>query len=174
SIPLLFPFPAQISKTYGPVFTIYLGSLRVVVLCGYETVKAALVDQADAFGGRAEHPLTERTSKGHGLFFSNGETWSQLRRFSLSTLRNFGMGKRSIEERIQEEAQCLLEEFRKTKGKRACPGEGLARMELFLFFTTLLQTFTLSSPANQELDVTPEYSGFGKVPRQYQLCLLPR
>ncbi|KAH1180871.1 hypothetical protein KIL84_001805 [Mauremys mutica] len=101
---------------YGPVFTIYLGSQRAVVLWGYEAVKEALVDQAEEFGGREGLALVERTSKGNGLFFSNGETWRQLRRFALSTLRNFGMGKRSIEERIQEEVQYLLEECRKTEG----------------------------------------------------------
>ncbi|XP_031746917.1 cytochrome P450 2F2-like isoform X1 [Xenopus tropicalis] len=104
----------DMSKIYGPVFTIHLGPKPNVVLYGYKAVKEALVEQADIFSGRGEFKVVHRFTKGNGLVFSNGEKWKTLRRFALTTLRNFGMGKRGVEERIKEEAQFLMEAFKHT------------------------------------------------------------
>ncbi|XP_068103965.1 cytochrome P450 2G1-like [Hyperolius riggenbachi] len=104
-------------EEYGPVFTVHFGSRPVVMLCGYNAIKEALVDQKHAFSGRGKMPINDYVMKGYGITASNGERWKQMRRFTLTTLRNFGVGKRSIEERIQEEAQFLLEEFQKTGEK---------------------------------------------------------
>nr|XP_056701800.1 cytochrome P450 2F3-like [Euleptes europaea] len=105
----------KMSEEYGPVFTVHLGFRRVVVLCSYKVVKEALVERAEEFSGRGQLPAFSKDFKEHGVVFSNGERWKHLRRFSLHTLRNFGMGKRSIEEQIQAEAQFLVEELRKTE-----------------------------------------------------------
>uniref|UniRef100_A0AAY4DV01 Cytochrome P450 n=1 Tax=Denticeps clupeoides TaxID=299321 RepID=A0AAY4DV01_9TELE len=103
------------SKQYGPVTTVYLGPQRVTVLAGHQTLKEALVDQADDFSGRAPIPLMYKVVRGYGLVISNGERWRQLRRFTLTTLRDFGMGRKKMESWIQDESRHLVESLRETK-----------------------------------------------------------
>ncbi|XP_012588922.1 PREDICTED: cytochrome P450 2F5-like [Condylura cristata] len=60
-------------------------------------------------------------------------------------------------------------------GKRMCPGAGLARSEIFLFFTAILQQFCLlpvGSPAH--IDLTPQCTGLGNIPPAFQLRLVAR
>ncbi|XP_022099105.1 cytochrome P450 2U1-like isoform X2 [Acanthaster planci] len=45
------------------------------------------------------------------IVMSNGDIWKERRRFGLSALRTLGMGKRSVEHKINEEARYLLDSF---------------------------------------------------------------
>ncbi|XP_031420559.1 cytochrome P450 2K1-like [Clupea harengus] len=106
----------ELSKKYGSVFTIYFGPKKVVVLTGYTTVKQALVNHAEEFGDRDITPLFHDLNKGLGILFSNGENWKEMRRFALTNMRNFGMGKKRSEEKIIEETRSLIEVFEKFEG----------------------------------------------------------
>ncbi|KAI5092947.1 cytochrome P450 precursor [Silurus meridionalis] len=117
----------QWRKRYGPVMTVYLGSQRVLVLVGYDTVKEALVDNADDFVGRAPVPFMQRVLKGYGIAISNGERWRQLRRFALTTLRDFGMGRKRMEGWIQEESKHLLDTIKETNSAQFDPTFFLSR-----------------------------------------------
>ncbi|XP_009461450.1 PREDICTED: cytochrome P450 2C5-like [Nipponia nippon] len=106
----------KLSSTYGPIFTVWLGLKPVVVLCGYEVVKDALRGHSEEFGGRPEIPLLMKLSKDYGIVSNNEKKWRELRRFTLSTLRDFGMGKSSMSQRVQQEAQHLVELLANLKG----------------------------------------------------------
>ncbi|CAJ0934857.1 unnamed protein product, partial [Ranitomeya imitator] len=58
-------------------------------------------------------------------------------------------------------------------GKRSCAGENLAKMEMFLFFTTLLQNFTFMAPSGAKLDLSPAM-GLTNSPLPYDMCAIPR
>ncbi|XP_044133571.1 cytochrome P450 2C15-like [Bufo gargarizans] len=47
----------------------------------------------------------------------DGERWRQLRRFTITSLRNFGMGKTSMERRVLEESENLIRAVTKIEGK---------------------------------------------------------
>ncbi|KAL6476320.1 hypothetical protein MHYP_G00148190 [Metynnis hypsauchen] len=106
----------SMSKQYGSIFTVYFGPKKVVILAGYQTVKQALVNHAEEFGDRDINPIFYDFNRGYGILFSNGENWKEMRRFALSTLREFGMGKRGSEEKIVEETRYLREVFEQFKG----------------------------------------------------------
>ncbi|XP_077127544.1 cytochrome P450 2C20-like [Ranitomeya variabilis] len=103
-----------LNQKYGPVITIWKMSEPVIVLCGYEMVKDALVNHAEKFSGRPIVPVVQHSSKGFSIV---GSRWRSLRRFSLKYLKSLGMGKKSIEITIFEESKHLMQAMSDTGGK---------------------------------------------------------
>ncbi|XP_048847109.1 cytochrome P450 2K1-like isoform X1 [Brienomyrus brachyistius] len=115
----------QLSQKYGPVFTIQLGSRKSVVLAGFKAVREALADFPVEFGQRATLPIFHDLSNGHGIMFANGDSWKEMRRFALTSLRDLGMGKQEMEENIIEEIHYITEVFEHFKGKPFDVSKGL-------------------------------------------------
>ncbi|XP_070793562.1 cytochrome P450 2C5-like isoform X2 [Pituophis catenifer annectens] len=113
----LYKHYQKLADKYGPVFTVWNGSKPMIALCGYNIVKDALVDHSEEFGGRTKMAAHRRMFQNKGLTTTDEKKWRELRRFTLSTLRDFGMGKKRMSERVQEEALCLVEEMATTKGQ---------------------------------------------------------
>ncbi|NXH17146.1 CP2J2 protein, partial [Bucco capensis] len=111
----------KLHAKYGDVYSIRMGSTAFVTVSGLRMIKEVLVNQGENFIDRPEFPFAEDTFSKMGLIFSSGHLWKQQRRFTLSTLRNFGLGKRSLEERIQEECRYLVDVFRDEQGSSFNP-----------------------------------------------------
>ncbi|TSN57712.1 Cytochrome P450 2A5 [Bagarius yarrelli] len=75
-----YKYYLELSKKHGSVFTLWFANTPVVVISGYQALKDSMI----------------------GLLVSSGERWKQLRQFSLLTLRNFGVGRHTIEHKISD------------------------------------------------------------------------
>uniref|UniRef100_A0A8B9YQ53 Cytochrome P450 2J2 n=1 Tax=Bos mutus grunniens TaxID=30521 RepID=A0A8B9YQ53_BOSMU len=107
----------QFVKKYGNVFSLDFGTVPSVLITGLPLIKEVLVHQGQIFSNRPVVPLQEHIINNKGLIMSSGQLWKEQRRFALTTLRNFGLGKKSLEERIQEEASYLIQTIREENGQ---------------------------------------------------------
>ncbi|XP_078503736.1 cytochrome P450 2K1-like [Lissotriton helveticus] len=107
----------ELYKEYGPIYSVQMGRKKYVVLAGYKTVKDALVNNAEEFGERERIPIFQKSDKGHGIILSHGENWKVMRRFTIATLRDLGMGKSTVEDKIIEECGYLIQHFESYKGQ---------------------------------------------------------
>ncbi|CAH1258918.1 CYP2U1 [Branchiostoma lanceolatum] len=130
----------KLSQKYGDVMTMWVAREPYVIISGYETIREVLVRRAEDFSSRKVPPTVVKfmlrnshvqpnsnavprsivDTRGDGtsakaakgvLFAEYGQDWRQQRRFALKTLRDFGVGKRSLEGKICEEAAALSQEL---------------------------------------------------------------
>lgn len=101
------------SKCYGPVFQIQIGTRPVVVLSGNEVIRQALIKQGEEFSGRPDLYSTRFISDGKSLAFSTDQVgvWRARRKLALSALRTF-----STVQGESSEYSCALEEHISKEG----------------------------------------------------------
>ncbi|XP_055336541.1 cytochrome P450 2C15-like [Paramacrobiotus metropolitanus] len=100
------------SKKYGDTIMVYMGNqYPMVVMHDYDTMKKAFNEEVNA--GRDQRFLFNDFFQGHGLIISQGDLWKEHRRFAISTLRDFGMGKTWLEDNIIAEVEDMCAVLRK-------------------------------------------------------------
>ncbi|XP_072519865.1 cytochrome P450 2D3-like [Salminus brasiliensis] len=106
----------KLAERYGNVYSLYFGGRPAVVLTGLKAVKEALVNKAADFSGRPQNLLVSDV-RGKGVILADyGPQWKEHRRFALMTLRNFGLGKQSMEDRIMGETEHIVACLEKSAG----------------------------------------------------------
>ncbi|XP_060782734.1 cytochrome P450 2D3-like [Neoarius graeffei] len=110
------------AERYGDIYSLYLGRKPAVVLHGLKAIKEALVTKSADFSGRPQNVLISHLVEGKGVVMADyGPAWKEHRRFALMTLRNFGLGKQSMVNRILEENKHLVAKLEKHSGRILCP-----------------------------------------------------
>ncbi|NXS27761.1 CP1A4 protein, partial [Pomatostomus ruficeps] len=111
---------SRLSRRYGDVMEVRIGTRPVLVLSGLETIRQALVKQGEDFMGRPDLYSWQYISNGQSLAFSpdSGEVWKARRRLAQSALKSFSIAPSPtssstclLEEHVSKEAEYLVTKF---------------------------------------------------------------
>ncbi|TSL34532.1 Cytochrome P450 2J5 [Bagarius yarrelli] len=112
----------RLAERFGIVYSLYIGRRPAVVLNGLKAIKEALVTKSVDFSGRPDNLLVSHMTEKKGVVMADyGPGWRAHRRFDLMTLRNFGMGKQSMETRILAEIEHMVARLEKNVGSTMNP-----------------------------------------------------
>ncbi|XP_052750591.1 cytochrome P450 306a1 [Galleria mellonella] len=109
----------KLSKEYGPIYGISMGSVYGVVLSDHKLVRDAFAKEN--FSGRAPLYLTHGIMQGNGIICAEGGLWKDQRKLITTWLKSFGMSKHGVsreklEKRIASGVFELLENVEKLSG----------------------------------------------------------
>uniref|UniRef100_A0A3Q1GNX2 Cytochrome P450 2D15-like n=1 Tax=Acanthochromis polyacanthus TaxID=80966 RepID=A0A3Q1GNX2_9TELE len=116
----------RLAKRYGNVYSLFMGPRPAVVINGLQALKEALVDKSADFSGRPQDLMVNRAVqvKDHApgvILADNTPGWRDHRRFGLMTLRDLGLGKQTMEQRILGEIECVTKILGEKAGKATDP-----------------------------------------------------
>ncbi|XP_022087531.1 cytochrome P450 2J3-like isoform X1 [Acanthaster planci] len=111
---------AEWAQQYGSVTSVGLRPAGdpAIVVSDSSIAKELLSKQGEHHVERSWTPLTSKIEDIQGSFlWSKGETAKESRRFGLGAFRKMGVGKKSLEHRINEEARYLVERIEAEKNR---------------------------------------------------------
>uniref|UniRef100_A0A8C4L165 Cytochrome P450 n=1 Tax=Equus asinus TaxID=9793 RepID=A0A8C4L165_EQUAS len=160
----------RLRRRFGDVFSLQLAWKPVVVLNGLAAMREALVHRGEDTSDRPPAHIFEHLGfrpRSEGVIFARfGRAWREQRRFSVSTLRNFGMGKKSLEQWVTEEASYLCAAFADQAGEPFSPNALLNKaVSNVIASLTFGRRFDYNDPRFLKLvdlteDLVKEESGF--------------
>uniref|UniRef100_A0A8C4ED41 Uncharacterized protein n=1 Tax=Dicentrarchus labrax TaxID=13489 RepID=A0A8C4ED41_DICLA len=112
----------RLRKCYGNVYSLFIGPRAAVVINGAQAMKEAMITKAADFAGRPQDIFNFNCHLWlllRMVLADYGASWKEHRRFALMTLRNFGLGKQSMEQRILGEMQYTMETLKRSIGKHS-------------------------------------------------------
>ncbi|GMT36639.1 hypothetical protein PFISCL1PPCAC_27936 [Pristionchus fissidentatus] len=99
-------------EQFGAIYTMWMGGIPVVTVADYDALHEMFVQDGEDYVDRANlsSTFTEIFRGGLlGVVETSGRLWREQRRFTLHTLRDFGLGKDAMQERILDETVHLLD-----------------------------------------------------------------
>nr|AAA39878.1 cytochrome P450cb [Mus musculus domesticus] len=115
----------KLQNRYGDVFSLQMGWKPMVVINGLKAMKEVLLTCGEDTADRPQVPIFEYLGVKPGsqgvVLAPYGPEWREQRRFSVSTLRNFGLGKKSLEDWVTKEARHLCDAFTAQAGQPINP-----------------------------------------------------
>ncbi|GMS89746.1 hypothetical protein PENTCL1PPCAC_11921, partial [Pristionchus entomophagus] len=121
----------SLSREFRPVFTLFI-PVPMVVITGQEAIKEAFVVKGEDFSHRPHQHFDDQLAfcENGGVIRSNGDSWRENRRQAISILRDFGMGKGLMEEKVKLSILEYLRYLDQIKDKESV--DGLFKFQLMV------------------------------------------
>uniref|UniRef100_A0A0N5C5V9 Cytochrome P450 18a1 (inferred by orthology to a D. melanogaster protein) n=1 Tax=Strongyloides papillosus TaxID=174720 RepID=A0A0N5C5V9_STREA len=150
---------------YGNVFTIWIPE-PLIVLADYDSINEALVENGDHFLGRNVNGYPDKVFHEKinvGVMFSEGEEWKDQRRLSLHILRDFGVSRTILQDKIHLVVQDLCDHIDNLENKDNCNIDKILQLSVGNVINQILFGIMYSNVENNEFfEFAKALEEFGK------------